>query len=88
MSVDLRSLMGRLSPTSRRALEGAAGLAMSRTHYEVEIEHWFEKLLEDPLFEAPDLLRPAGGRVTVDREFVDRKLQDLLSDTEQSAYIL
>ena len=48
----------------------------------------FEKLLEDPLFEAPDLLRPAGGRVTIDREFVDRKLQDLLSDSEQSAYIL
>ncbi len=46
MSLDLRSLMGKLDDTSRRALEGAAGLCMSRTHYEVEMEHWFAKLLE------------------------------------------
>jgi type VI secretion system protein VasG len=38
--------MGKLNDTSRRALEGAAGLCMSRTHYEVEMEHWFVKLLE------------------------------------------
>ncbi|MDH3213245.1 MAG: AAA family ATPase, partial [Myxococcales bacterium] len=46
MSLDIRSLMGKLDTTSRRALEGAAGLCMSRTHYDVEMEHWFAKLLE------------------------------------------
>jgi len=48
MSLNLKSLIGKLTDTSRRGLEGAAGMCVSRTHYEVEIEHWFEKLLEAP----------------------------------------
>ena len=46
MTLDLRQLIGKLGETPRRALEGAAGLALSRTHYEVELEHWLAKLLE------------------------------------------
>ena len=38
MSLDLRSLIGKLDDTSRRSLEGAAGLAVSRTHYDVEMD--------------------------------------------------
>ncbi len=45
-SVNLKSLVARLSPEGRRALEGAAGLCLSRTHYNVEIEHWLIKVLE------------------------------------------
>ena len=48
MTLDLRRLITKLGPTPRRALEGAAGLALSRTHYEVELEHWLAKLLEVP----------------------------------------
>jgi type VI secretion system protein VasG len=44
--VNLKSLVGRLSPEARRALEGAAGLCLSRTHYNVEVEHWLLKILE------------------------------------------
>jgi type VI secretion system protein VasG len=47
-SVNLRSLIGRLDETCRRSLEAAAGLCLSRTHYNVEIEHWLIKLLEQP----------------------------------------
>ena len=47
MSLDLRSLIGRLNDTSRRALEAAAGLCVSRSHYEVEMEHWLTKLLDE-----------------------------------------
>jgi len=46
ISIDLKSLVGRLNEVSRNALEGAAGLCLSRTHYNVEIEHWLLKLLE------------------------------------------
>jgi type VI secretion system protein VasG len=35
-----------LNASCRRALEGAAGLCLSRTNYNVEIEHWLVKLLE------------------------------------------
>jgi type VI secretion system protein VasG len=46
MSVNLKSLIGKLNPPTRSALEGAAGLCLSRTHYNVEIEHYLVKLLE------------------------------------------
>jgi type VI secretion system protein VasG len=46
MNVNLKSLVGRLNDVSRNALEGAAGLCLSRTNYDVEIEHVLAKLLE------------------------------------------
>ena len=46
MNVNLKSLVGRLNDTSRNALEGAAGLCLSRTNYDVEVEHILAKLLE------------------------------------------
>ncbi len=39
-AIDLKQLVGRLNEPCRRALEAAAGLTLSRTHYNVEIEHW------------------------------------------------
>ncbi|HEX3998598.1 MAG TPA: type VI secretion system ATPase TssH [Pirellulales bacterium] len=45
-AINLKSLVGKLNPITRRALEGAAGLCLSRTNYNVEIEHWLLKLLE------------------------------------------
>jgi type VI secretion system protein VasG len=44
--VNLKHLVGKLNETCRRSLEGAAGLCLSRTNYNVEIEHWLCKLLE------------------------------------------
>ncbi|HUF05720.1 MAG TPA: type VI secretion system ATPase TssH [Aridibacter sp.] len=46
MNVNLKSLVGRLNDTCRNALEDAAGLCLSRTNYDVEIEHLLAKLLE------------------------------------------
>jgi len=46
MNVNLKSLVGRLNSLCRSALEGAAGLCLSRTNYDVEIEHVLAKLLE------------------------------------------
>jgi type VI secretion system protein VasG len=46
MAVNLKSLIGKLNSQTRSALEGAAGLCLSRTHYDVEIEHYLQKLLE------------------------------------------
>jgi type VI secretion system protein VasG len=46
MAVNLRSLIKKLNDTSRNALEGAAGLCVSRAHYDIEIEHFLMKLLD------------------------------------------
>jgi type VI secretion system protein VasG len=43
---DLKSLVVKLNETCRNSLEGAAGLCVSRMHYNVEVEHWLLKLLE------------------------------------------
>ena len=45
-AIDLKALVGRLNEPCRRALEAAAGLTLSRTHYNVEIEHWLLKLAD------------------------------------------
>jgi type VI secretion system protein VasG len=46
MATNLRAVIGKLNNTSRNALEGAAGLCLARTHYDVEIEHFLMKLLD------------------------------------------
>jgi type VI secretion system protein VasG len=46
MSVNLKSLIGKLNNPARSALEAAAGLCLSRTHYDIEIEHYMLKLME------------------------------------------
>ena len=42
----LKSLVGKLNDTCRRGLEAAAGLCLSRTNYNVEVEHWLMKLAD------------------------------------------
>ena len=44
--VNLKSLVGKLNDVCRSTLESAAGLALSRTNYNVEVEHWLLKLLD------------------------------------------
>jgi type VI secretion system protein VasG len=46
MGLNLKALISKLNPAARSALEGAAGLCLSRTHYDIEIEHYLMKLLE------------------------------------------
>ncbi|MGF1461688.1 MAG: type VI secretion system ATPase TssH [Maricaulaceae bacterium] len=44
--LDLRALVSRLNGFTREGLEASAGLALSRTHYDIEIEHWLLKLAD------------------------------------------
>ncbi len=54
---NVKSLIGKLNETCRRALESAAGLCLSQTHYEVDIEHFLIKLLEMPDTDIQKILR-------------------------------
>jgi type VI secretion system protein VasG len=45
---NLKSLIGKLNDQARSALEAAAGLCLSRTHYDIEVEHFLMKLLDSP----------------------------------------
>ncbi len=69
VAVNLKSLIGRLTETGRRQIEAAAGLTLSRSHYNVEIEHVLLKLIEAPGSDVAIILRKEGidlGRVTAE----------------------
>lgn len=66
VAIDLKSLVGRMNALTRRQLEAAAGLTLSRTHYNVEIEHVLMKLVETSGSDVAAVLRKGGvdaGRV-------------------------
>ena len=46
MGISLKAIVSKLNDTTRTASEGAAGLCLARTHYDVEIEHFVMKLLD------------------------------------------
>ena len=60
MSINLKSLIGRLNDTTRGTLEAAAGFCLSRTHYDIEPEHFLLKLLDKPDADVPMLLKHFG----------------------------
>lgn len=45
-SNDLKKLVESLDPICKKTLEEAASLCVSRTHFHIEMEHWFFKLAE------------------------------------------
>ena len=60
VAVDLKSLVGRLTDVGRRQLEAAAGLTLSRSHYNVEIEHVLLKLIETSGSDVASILHKVG----------------------------
>lgn len=46
MITNIKSLVEKLSDQSRSALEGAAGLCLSKTNYDVDVEHLLLKIIE------------------------------------------
>src|ERR1700744_4185482 len=46
LDLDLRALIGRMNDITQRPVHNALGLAVTRTNYNVEIEHWLRALLE------------------------------------------
>ncbi len=53
-------MIGKLNDTCRNALEAAAGLCVSRTNHNIEIEHWLLKLLDTSNSDVHILLKHYG----------------------------
>src|SRR5262249_23343533 len=60
MGVNLKALIGKLNDETRSGLEAAAGLCLSRTHYDVEVEHYLMKLLDQTDGDAAAILKHYG----------------------------
>ncbi len=57
ITVDIKELLARLNQYCTRCLEAAAGLCVSRTHYEVTVEHMLAKLMEESQSDIPIIVR-------------------------------
>jgi type VI secretion system protein VasG len=75
MSTPLKTLIAKLNPTCRQATERAASACLSRGHYEVELEHLFLALLEEPASDVLLVLRASN----IDQAAVRRDLERELS---------
>ena len=60
MTTNLKTLISKLNDTSRRAAERAAAITFSRGHYEVDLEHVFLALLEQPKCDFVLLCKQSG----------------------------
>ncbi len=57
INVDMKSLLMKLNGFCATSLQNAAGLCVSRTNYEVMVEHFFLKCLETPGSDMPLILK-------------------------------
>ena len=56
LDLNLSALLARLNPTTADALNMAAGVCISRGHYEITLEHHLDALLDEPGTDLPILL--------------------------------
>ncbi len=71
MSIILKSLIGKFYDATRSTLEAAAGLCMSRTHYDIEVEHFLLKAIDNSDNDIAYILKQYG----VDRSRLTAELQ-------------
>jgi len=62
-NVNLKALVERMNPTLKDALDSAAGLCLSKGHYNIEIEHWLQKILEKSDTDAEKVMSHFGVNV-------------------------
>jgi type VI secretion system protein VasG len=79
MSVNLKGLIGKLNDTTRAALEGAAGLCLARTHYDIEIEHFLLKLLDSAGSDAARIFHQFGVDTSRLQKELERSIDKLKS---------
>jgi type VI secretion system protein VasG len=60
MTMNLKALTSKLNRVSRTAMEQAVALTVSRTHYDVEIEHYLRKLLDNTDDDSARILHQFG----------------------------
>jgi len=73
MQLDMKTLVGKLNPACKKALEGAAQLCVQQTNFNVEVEHVLLKLFEQSDCDAVQALRA-----------FDISLEDLQADLQDA----
>ncbi|MDD1622711.1 MAG: type VI secretion system ATPase TssH [Methylococcaceae bacterium] len=76
MSTNLKTLIGKLNDTSRTAATRAATICVERGQYEVDIEHFFLALLEQPKSDFKIIVRRSG----INTERLETDLRTKIND--------
>ena len=79
IDVDLRKLLQQLNSFCTRSLEAAAGLCVSRGHYEVTIEHFLRQAMDDPAADMQLVLRHFEVEPARVCRLLDRAIEELRS---------
>lgn len=87
MSVNMKGLIGKLNDTTRGALEAAAGLCLSRTHYDIEVEHFLMKLLDASGSDAAKILHQFSVDTSRLQKELERSLDKLKSGNARTPAI-
>lgn len=75
--VELKPLVGRLNAFTKQALEDGVGLCVSRSHYEITVEHLLVKLFDNVQADVALLLRQNGVDAALIKRGIDRALEDM-----------
>src|SRR5262249_16291090 len=73
--VDLKSLVSHLNSYCTKSLEWAAGTCLSRTHYEITVEHLLAGLMEDQRSDIPLILHASGIDAGQVRRGIDHAIE-------------
>jgi type VI secretion system protein VasG len=76
VAVDIKSLLLHMNAFCTNALQNAAGLCVSRTHYEITVEHFITKFLEEPRSDWPLILPKFGLEVGRLQKALEQSLED------------
>ncbi len=76
VAVDIKSLLLHMNNFCTNALQNAAGLCVSRTHYEITVEHLIAKFLEEPRSDWPLILPKFGLEVGRLQKALENSLED------------
>ncbi len=75
--VELKPLVGRLNAFTKQGLEDGVGLCVSRSHYEITVEHLLAKLFDNVQADVALLLRQNGVDAALVKRGIDRALEDM-----------
>ncbi len=76
VAVDIKSLLLHMNTYCTNALQNAAGLCVSRTHYEITVEHLITKFLEEPRADWPLILSKFGLEAGRLQKALEQSLED------------
>jgi len=83
----LKTLIEKLNPETRQALEQSANICMQRQHFNIEIEHWLSALLANKLSTMAKILKQSQCNLETIKKDINLSLEKLKTGNDQTPAI-